>query len=516
MQGVTQPRIFTPPKRRLTRKTTLGFAFIDFCESILGIELLPWQQWLAKHSLEIDEDGHFVYQTVVVEVARQNGKTTMAKAMALFFLFGLQVRYIVGTAQNLDSATEVWEDAIADIEDNEELALQVENIKRGNNGKSLVLTNGAKYRVLSSNKNATRGRSCDFVLIDELREQTDWSGWSAISGTTTARPNAMMWCMSNAGDETSVVLKYQRLMAMRRLGDPDGLLESEENQLLLPPEDEDSGTDRVGYFEWSAPPDCSPNDREGWKYANPSLGYGFLTEDTLINKYQTMPEPKFRTEHLCQWVLSIATPPFGHTAWQNAEECGSKITGDMVFGLDMSEDRTKTALAVCGKRDDGLYHVELIQYRVGFTWAVDWLTRRAKKHPIKVALQARGCPVASYLTELKQIEDLEVVECEGRDLGAWTGRFFDAVMANDNEAETDAVPLKHLRQPYVDKPAMVAQKRSVGDGAWAWDRRNSVEDISPLMAETMAFGLFTAGVTENKVKYKSSYNNNGSQGLIMV
>lgn len=516
MRGNTQPRIFTPPQRRLTRQSTLGFAFIDFCRDILGLELLPWQEWLAKHALEVDKNGQFIYQIVVVEVARQNGKTTMAKAMALFFLYGLQVRYIVGTAQNLDNATEVWEDAIADIESNEELSLQVDRIMRGNSGKSLILKTGAKYRVLACNKKATRGRSCDFVLFDELREQNDWSGWSAISGTTTARPNSMMWCMSNAGDESSIVLKYQRLMAMKRLGDPDGLFEREENLAIVPENDEATEmSSQVGYFEWSTPPEMSPNDREGWKYANPSLGYGFLDEQTLATKLGTMPEPKFRTEHLCQWVVSLATPPFGETGWQSAEETGSKITGDMVFGLDMSEDRTKTALAVCGKRSDGLYHVELIQYRVGFAWAVDWLAKRAKKKPIKVAVQARGCPLASYIHDLKEIKGLELAECEGRDLGAWTGRFYDAVKANENEAETDAIPVKHLRQPYVDKAAQVAVKRSVGDGAWAWDRKNSVEDICPLVAETMAFGLFTAGVSENKVKYKSSYNNDSHQVIIV-
>jgi hypothetical protein len=32
----------------------------------------------------------------------------------------------------------------------------------------------------------------------------------------------------------------------------------------------------------------------------------------------------------------------------------------------------------------------------------------------------------------------------------------------------------------------------MGDGAWAWDRRKSREDISPLVAMTMAHGLETS------------------------
>ncbi len=50
------------------------------------------------------------------------------------------------------------------------------------------------------------------------------------------------------------------------------------------------------------------------------------------------------------------------------------------------------------------------------------------------------------------------------------------------------VPVRHRPQPALDLAANVAKTRPMGDGAWAWDRRGSTEDISPLVACTVALG----------------------------
>ena len=39
--------------------------------------LHPWQRWLLIHALELNPDRTFRFRTVIVEVARQNGKTTI-------------------------------------------------------------------------------------------------------------------------------------------------------------------------------------------------------------------------------------------------------------------------------------------------------------------------------------------------------------------------------------------------------------------------------------------------------
>lgn len=504
-RGVTEPRVFTQPLQKLTHDTTLGFAFIDFC-ALAGTELLPWQRWLAVHALEVRGDiggeWEFRFNTVLVLVSRQNGKTEFLKLLSLFFMYVLGAPLTLGTAQNLDYAEDVWEQAVEVAEGNPELSPEVERVARKNGSKALYLNGGQAYRIVAATRKGGRGKSADLVLMDEMREQTTWDAWGAISKTTMARPNAQLWAFSNAGDAKSVVLRHLRTMGHAACGDPDGVAAT--NEGLLESTDLMDGA-TLGLFEWSAEPGCAINDREQWAQANPSLGYGFLTEKALASACATDPEQIFRTECLCQWVDVIATSPFPPDAWENGTDPDSEIPADapLSFGIDVSANRSMTAIAVCGRREDGNMHAEVVAYRTGFDWALDWLRERVPRYGrIRIALQARGAPVSSHIDELRAIRGLEVVECEGRDVGSWCGRFYDAVAACAGEA--DCAELMHRPQPALDEAAAVAQTRPLGDGAWGWDRKRSASDIAPLVAATMAHGLATVGRTEKRT-YTSAY-----------
>jgi hypothetical protein len=71
--GKTQPRLWTPPLRKLTRATSHGYAIADFADTI-GEPFLPWQRWLAIHAMETNPDGSYRFRVIVVLVSRQNGK----------------------------------------------------------------------------------------------------------------------------------------------------------------------------------------------------------------------------------------------------------------------------------------------------------------------------------------------------------------------------------------------------------------------------------------------------------
>ena len=179
IHGSTEPRVFTPPLRELTPDTTLGYAVCDFADEILGIGLLPWQRWLFVHALEVegdlDGDWHFRFRTVLVLVARQNGKTMMSEVLALFFMYVLCVSLIIGTSTNLDAAEDVWDGVVSVAEENQDLAAEIDSVKRSNGKKALVLTGSRRYKVTPSTRKGARGKSGDLVLLDELREHQDWS-----------------------------------------------------------------------------------------------------------------------------------------------------------------------------------------------------------------------------------------------------------------------------------------------------------------------------------------------------
>jgi hypothetical protein len=86
---------------------------------------------------------------------------------------------------------------------------------------------------------------------------------------------------------------------------------------------------------------------------------------------------------------------------------------------------------------------------------------------------------------------------------------YDAVAACDELSDIDAVPVYHITQPALDLTANVAATRPLGDGAWAWDRNKSMEDISPLVAVTMAFGAATQVEINKSKMYDSIYEERG-------
>lgn len=515
--------MFTPPLRELTPQTSLGFQAVEFATDVCGIDLFPWQRWLLIHALELAPeltvdtmrsrgrlDPLFRFRKVVVLVARQNGKSTLSQVLALFFLYVLGTGLILGTAQDLDTAEEVWDGALDIIEDTPELAELADKPVKVNGKKTIRLISGERYKVKAANRRAGRGLSGDLILLDELREHQTWDAWGAITKTTMARAAAMIWALSNAGDATSVVLRYLRKMAHAALGDPDGINAEDDPEVLLPSagdvsdmvdlsddaEDDDleaddfeEDPDTLGIFEWSARPGRDVSDRQGWVEANPSLGYG-ISERTLAGDAKNDPEWVFRTECLCQWSDGTMDGPFPPGSWDAGRDPASSIVGDVVACVDVSHDRGRAHIVVAGRRADGRVHVEVVASRAGVEWVRPWLTDTDHQHrrTWPITGQTNGAPVSSLLPTLVE-EGLNVVDWQGGDLARATGAFYDLVRGIGLDGRT-APGVLHLDQPLLDVAAANAVTRPLGDG-FVWDRRHSPVDIAPLVAATGATWLLT-------------------------
>ena len=262
--GYTEPRLFTKPLRKLTPKTSLGFAAIEYARVILHKELYPWQEWALIHALEIvgdlEKKWRFRFRTVVFLISRQNGKTVLSEVLASFFLNFLGVSSIFGTSLSLDKAEEVWDATVKDQEETPELAGEVEKVSRTNGSKRLILSNNRVYKVGAPTRRAGRGDSNDMVMLDEIREHRDWETWSAAAASTNAKPNGIIFCFSNAGDPDSVVLRQLRSQAV-------AIIEGTDAQDFGGEVDADT----LGLFEWSAPDGAKTDDPEALAQANPAL-----------------------------------------------------------------------------------------------------------------------------------------------------------------------------------------------------------------------------------------------------
>lgn len=513
--GSEVPRIFTPPLRELTPETTLGFAVIDFARLVLGIDLLPWQKWLLIHALELLEDGTFRFRTVVVLVARQNGKSTLAQVLALYFLYVRGIALVIGTAQNLDIAEEVWAGAVEMAQDIDELAEEIERVVQVNGKKALELYGGYRYKVQAANRRGGRGLSGDLVIMDELREHQTWDAWGAITKTTMARPHAQVWALSNAGDATSVVLKRLRFVAHMGIGNPDGLEAAPGDPAV---DEGEQADESLGVFEWSAPPGCDLDDEDAIAFANPSLGYT-ITMRAILSALRTDPEWVFRTEVLCQWEERTLDGPFPVGGWEAGTDPESRIAedADLAWCIDVAADRSAASIAVAGLRDDGHMHGEVAASRPGTDWLKGWFKQRtAKGREFRFTAQRRGAPVSSLIDDLADIDGMEYVDWSGPKLGNASALLWDMVKAHvpdhkvDDDGELiepdpttteDAQRVYHLPQPPLDLAAANAATKSSGDGPIMWDRVKSHVDIAPLVAFNGAVWLATQVPEEPQRSY---------------
>ncbi|WP_269939022.1 hypothetical protein [Arthrobacter sp. HY1533] len=505
--GCETPRIFTPPLRELTPETSLGFEVIEFA-ALLGVTLLPWQKWLLIHALELNLDGTYRFRTVLLLVARQNGKSLVMQVLTLWRMVVDAARLVIGTAQNLDVSEEQWAEAVELLRDSEFGPL-VAKVETGSGRKMMKLVTRERYKVAAASRKGGRGKSAELVLMDELREHTNWEAWAAVTFTTMARANAQIWAASNAGDPASIVLRYLRNQAHAALGNPDNIQDL--GEITVPEEwldeeyDDEEFSDALGIFEWSALPECSVWDRNGWQQANPSLGYGYVTERAIAAAART-PDRVFRTEVLCQWLDTVLAGIFPDGAWELAKDPASRrASPDYMFCIDVQPGNTGWAhIAVAALQKDGLLHVELAESRGGTAWIVPWFKRLVNKDGMKegmlgVTLQANGAPVSALLTDLEAIEGLNVIPWGGSDLSRGMGMFWNLVRGvTEDEAGqdielADREPLfRHRGDPLLTLAAQMAVTKPAGDGAWLVDRMKSPVDVAPLIAVMGAAWAYVA------------------------
>jgi phage terminase large subunit-like protein len=440
---------------------------------VLGVTLFPWQRWVLIHALELLDDGTYRFRTVVLLVARQNGKSTLMQVLSLWRMFVDGAPLVIGTAQNLDVAEEQWEGAVEIAEGNPELAAEVAQVVRVNGKKTLRLVGGQRYKVAAASRRGGRGLSGDLVLLDELREHHNWEAWAAVTKTTMARRLAQIWAASNAGDLASVVLGFLRRMAHAALGNPDGL---HLGNVSATPEGEDDG-DSLGLFEWSAQPGCSIWDRDGWAQANPSLGHpNGVTERAIASAARTDPEPVFRTEVLCQWVDQLVEWLVPELQWTTGcVDILHQPAGKLRYALDVDTNAAGEEWCSIGCSDG--VHLELVtppDAGPGIAWVVAAVVE--KRDVVGELVLDPSGPAGKLIDPLEKA-GITVRKVTPAEFTQSSQQFLDAVLVEG---------VRHLDQPRLNRAVAGAARRDVGDGAWRFSRKLSPVDIGPLNAVHLA------------------------------
>lgn len=506
--GCTEPRIWTKPldshvnplTGELLAEFTDGPAAIAFANDILQIELYPWQEWFLNHALELDETGTlYRFRIVICMVARQNGKTTVENVLALWHMYALESGLVIGTAQSLDRSEEAWKDCLALAELDDELDEMIEERNFGH-PKYFNLDNGCEYRVSAATRKGARGFSGDLILLDELREHTNFDSWASVTNTMNARPFAQAFAFSNAGDATGVVLRYQRALAHKELGWPDG---DDDAELLGGDSDAFAGIDdadlpegwdelTTGFFEWSAAPNAKRTDVWALAQANPAMnrpdgrGMKRVTLRNLLGSLRSTPAAEFEIEVLCRFVPGLEGGPFPVGSWDATADAEATPGDDaeIVVCVEVSHMRDQSFISRAGRYVNELGKdvavVGISADEAGTDWIVKHLVDTRDTYKGIVVRSENGAPTVNVLEDLKNATDdngdpvqLPIIEWDGSDIQAAHADITDRLAQKT---------IEHLPHKGADIAANSAIQALVPGGGWRIDIRKSPTDTAALTA----------------------------------
>jgi hypothetical protein len=463
------PRYATP---RTPERANLGEAAQKIAR-LLDVILMPWQLAAVELFTEQTEDGRLAFSDCALLVPRQNGKSTWTLVLLLLRALGVPGSKCFYAAQTLKDARAMLVDTWVPMLDRSPLRGSY-TVRTANGSEAIRFRNGSTIALITSTSTkAGHGLVVDMAVIDEAFAQPDSRMETALLPAMATRTNVgggpQFVLVSTAGTPAASPYLLHRVEQGRQLA-------------------EAGVTTGAAYIEYSADDDADPADRATWASCNPALNFT-ITEEAIAAEHASLDVMDFRRSRLCQWTVAQSEPVVPLALWAELVDHRSKRGPNLALAFDSAPDGATSSVAVASTREDGLLHVELVARAPGTGWLAAEVTRLVDAHgPHVVACDGRG-PHTNALPELERLE-VEVLELGAGD----AARAHSAFVSACNEKT-----LRHLDQPELTAALTAAVRRPLGD-AYAWSRRSSADDISPVVAATVAsWAALTVDPDANKI-----------------
>lgn len=469
-----------PPRRLITQSARANSweDVADLAES-LGVPLDTWQEQVFEAAMGERSNGRWVSKYVGISTPRQNGKSQLivARALAGVLLFG--EKKIIISAHETDTAREIWKRMTDVIEDNPTLEARVTHRMDAIGRESLSFGDGLdrqEIQLKARGLKGTRGFSADCLLLDEA-QILGKAAWGSINPTASARPNPQLWLFGTPPTLTD---------------DPFAFTRIRENGLAKKA--------RHCWAEWAAEPGDDFDDPATWAKANPSFGVR-ISEEACADDRAAMDDDQFAMERLGMWRSELQRiSVFGPDAWESVEKIERPEGLEPgAIGVAVSIDLENASIVAAAEIGDAESLVRPLRHGPApDRWLVTAIAELYEKFKVPVIIDGKG-PAADFIPELQEAlgDGLHV---------AVTSEVLDACSSIYKTVRGGL--LVHAcdgADDELDTAVMAAVKRDVGD-RWAWGRKKSGNDISPLEAATL--GLW--GLTSEKAKpFESAYAETG-------
>lgn len=446
-----------------------------------GLLLDPWEQLVLEHALAERADGKWAAFEVGLVVSRQNGKGAILEARELAGLFLLDEKMLVHSAHQFDTSLEAFGRLLELVEGTADFSRRVKRVSRSHGEEGIELygdgpnrrSGGQRIRFRTRTKGGGRGFSGELVIMDEAMKLPE-ATVGALMPILSAQPNPQIWYTGSVVDQ---------------LKDDDGRVFAKIRARGIAGDDPS-----LAFMEWSidreTPDDVdgvTATSEEAWAQANPALGIR-ITPEYIANEQRSMDARTFAVERLGvgDWPRTDgAESVIDMDAFDALVDVDSTLIDPVWFAIDVSPDRSRSSISAAGMRHDGLFHGELIARNPGTGWIAERAASLQRAHsPRGFLIDERG-PAASLIPELATAG----VTIETIDSQAYA-RACSFLLDIVNQAR-----FRHLGQPEVRSAIRGANTRPLGD-AFAWSRKNSAVDITPLVSVTLAlwgFGRSSSG-----------------------
>lgn len=428
----------------------------------IGLELDDWQLDILHASLLRRGDMWAAF-TVGLCAPRQNGKTLLLLARELVGALLLDEKLIIHSAHLSDTSLEAFQDLDGLIDSSDWLLDQIKYVRRTNGRELVRFHNGARIRFRTRTRGGGRGFSGSPVIFDEPMFFPVISH-NAILPVMSAQPDPQAWYAGSAVDQH----EHQ-----------DGLVFARVRERALTGDDP-----RLAYFEWSL--DCdSPadvrddlaGDLRSWAATNPALGIRITAEYIKEERELLLPRG-FAVERLGvgDWpdTSGLLDMMIDLLVWDELGYDG-EIVAERCIAFDVSPER-RTAIVSIGVGDNGDLVLEVLESEAGTAWVPEAL-RELSDDPSVVGIVCDGRGPASSVAKVAEDEyGLSIERLDAEAHADACGLIVDRI----NERT-----IRHRHQDVLTDAVRGARTRPLVD-RWAWSRRNSHVDISPLVAATLA------------------------------
>ena len=340
------PRLMTVPHPRAV--DSIGPAFIKWAEQREGRSLRWWQKLVATRVLEVDTKGVLVWETMVLTMARQLGKSWLLRELCLWRIhqadrFG-EPQDIVHTGKDLQVCQEVQRPARSWAKGDE-----LYKVREVNGQESIEYLPGQSRWMLRA-KEAAYGLSVSVAAVDEAWKVRPSTVDESITPTMVARVQPQLWLVSTAHRLATTLMLQRRQVALAQLEDGDG-------DLLV---------------EWSAPKSAELDDVKTWKLASPhwtpqrQRHIGKQLDAARSGEYvdpdEPDPEQSFRAQWLNQWPAGIIPASVGEPLlpmglWADLAEAGLASSAPLFVALE-DDFGNGAAVAAVAALEDGRLEVD--------------------------------------------------------------------------------------------------------------------------------------------------------------